>query len=228
MTQAVKLVAITKPQVESLETAADLISYCARVSNPSNQMNTSTSAGLLNYCIKHKHFSIFEMANMVVEINTTRDISRQILRHRSFSYQEFSGRYSKMPEQAVLREARIQDPKNKQNSIVCDDEQIINDFQGSQSLVWQEALRNYNLALEAGIAKEQARALLPEGMTKTRMYMNGTIRSWIHYCLVRCGVETQKEHRLIAKEVCKLLIEQMPFLQDTLGKCLEEKYSAEV
>ena len=191
-------------------------------------MNVDTGGGLLRYCMKHKHFSVFEMANMVLEIQTTRDISRQILRHRSFSYQEFSGRYSKMPEQPVIRETRLQDNVNKQNSTVCDDESIITEFVNLQDYTFTEAMDNYNLALSVGIAKEQARALLPEGLIQTTMYMNGTIRSWIHYVQVRCGVETQKEHRLIAKEVCKILIQEFPTLTDLLKPCLSEDYSAEV
>lgn len=224
----VELIAITKPVKEGLSTAEDVIVHNARVSNPDNQMNVDTGGGLLRYCMKHKHFSVFEMANMVLEIQTTRDISRQILRHRSFSYQEFSGRYSKMPEQPVIRETRLQDNVNKQNSLVCDDESIINEFVRLQDDTFTEAMKNYNLALSVGIAKEQARALLPEGLTKTTMYMNGTIRSWIHYVQVRCGVETQKEHRLIAKEVCKVLIQEFPTLTDLLKPCLSEDYSAEV
>lgn len=224
----VELIAITKPVKEGLSTAEDVIVHNARVSNPDNQMNVDTGGGLLRYCMKHKHFSVFEMANMVLEIQTTRDISRQILRHRSFSYQEFSGRYSKMPEQPVIRETRLQDNVNKQNSLVCDDESIINEFVRLQDDTFTEAMKNYNLALSVGIAKEQARALLPEGLTKTTMYMNGTIRSWIHYVQVRCGVETQKEHRLIAKEVCKILIQEFPTLTDLLKPCLSEDYSAEV
>lgn len=223
----VELIAITKPVKDGLNTAEDVIVHNARVSNPDNQMNVGTGGGLLRYCMKHKHFSVFEMANMVLEIQTTRDISRQILRHRSFSYQEFSGRYSKMPEQPVIRETRLQDNVNKQNSIVCDDKSVVAEFTNLQDATFTEALNNYNLALSAGIAKEQARALLPEGLTQTTMYMNGTIRSWIHYVQVRCGVETQKEHRLIAKEVCKILIQEFPTLTELLEPCLSDNYSAE-
>ena len=224
----VQLVAITKPVVEGLRDAQDLVSYCARVSNPPNQMNTDTGPKLLKYCVNHKHFSVFEMANMVVEIETTRDIGRQILRHRSFSFQEFSGRYSQMEEGMVERECRVQDPRNRQSSYVCEDELVSDWFELAQGAIWDEAYEAYENALKLGVAKEQARSLLPEGLVKTNMYMNGTIRSWIHFCTVRCGVETQKEHRDIAKAVCKLLIEQVPFLEDLLGKCLEDEYSAEV
>lgn len=224
----VNLVAITKPMVDGLNSAQDFISYAARVSNPPNQKNTETGSKLLEYCVKHKHFSVFEMANMVVEIETTRDISRQILRHRSFSFQEFSGRYAQMDKDFVERETRVQDEKNRQSSFVCADKYINSEFESSQYLVWEKAYNSYQDLLLLGVAKEQARALLPEGLVKTRMYMNGSIRSWIHYCTVRCGVETQKEHRLVAKEVCRILIEQMPFLGDMMERCLKEDYSAEV
>lgn len=224
---SIKVVGLTKPLVEGLESSEDLIVHNARVSNPSNQLNTDTGAGLLRYCIKHKHFSIFEMANMVVEIITTRDISRQILRHRSFSFQEFSGRYSVMPEDPIIRETRLQDPVNKQGSLECIDDSLSGLFNELQHGVWEEALDSYKYLLSKGVSKEQARALLPEGLVQTRMYMNGTVRSWIHYCQVRCGVETQKEHRLIAKDICKELISNFPSLKDTLSPLLEDNYSAE-
>ena len=223
----VKLVAKTIPVVEGLDTAEDLISYCARVSNPNNQLNTETAGGLLKYCLKHKHFSIFETANLVMEIQTTRDISRQILRHRSFSFQEFSQRYASVDPEIVYREARIQDVKNKQNSIVCDDDHLCDEFASEQKFIFDNAIESYNNALEAGIAKEQARALLPEGLTSTRMYMNGTLRSWLHFCQVRCGVETQKECRLVAKECCKIIIEEFPCLKELMTPLLEDNYSAE-
>ena len=205
----------------------ELVSYCARVSNPNNQLNTKTAAGLLKYCIKHKHFSVFEMANMVVEIETTRDISRQILRHRSFSFQEFSQRYAEVDPEIIYRETRMQDLHNRQSSNICEDKYEVEQFESEQDYIWQKALEGYNYALSRGIAKEQARALLPEGLVGTRMYMNGTIRSWITYCMVRCGIETQKEHRSIAKEICKKLIENFPFLAEILTVCLEDNYSAE-
>ena len=224
----VKLVAITKPLEEGINNAQEFISFCARVSAPNNQHNTKTAAGLLKYCVSHKHFSIFEMANMVVEIETTRDISRQILRHRSFSFQEFSQRYATVDPEIVYRECRMQDTKNRQNSIAVGEESSpAISFKDSQDKVWKLALEEYNMALAHGVAKEQARSMLPEGLTTTRMYMNGSIRSWIHYCQVRCGVETQLEHRLIAKEICKELITQFPFLEDVVGICLTEDYSAE-
>lgn len=223
----VKLVAITKPLEEGINTAQEFISFCARVSAPNNQHNTKTASGLLKYCVNHKHFSIFEMGNMVFEIETTRDISRQILRHRSFSFQEFSQRYATVSPEIIYRETRLQDTKNKQNSTKCNDIDLVERFKGSQDYIFNKAIEQYEAALSEGIAKEQARALLPEGLTGTRMYMNGTVRSWIHYCQVRCGVETQLEHRLIAKEICKELISQFPFLEDVVGICLIDDYSAE-
>lgn len=224
----VTVVALTQPCVEGIKDAQELVSYCARVSNPNNQLNTKTAAGLLKYCIKHKHFSVFEMANMVVEIETTRDISRQILRHRSFSFQEFSQRYAEIDPEIIYRETRMQDLHNRQSSVEVGEDSSTNiSFKLAQLEVWNTALNKYNEALLHGVAKEQARALLPEGLVGTRMYMNGTIRSWITYCMVRCGVETQKEHRLIAKEICKKLIENFPFLAEILTVCLEDNYSAE-
>ena len=220
----VKVIGVTKPLIEGMQTAEELVSYCARVSNPSNQMNFKTSGGLLKYCIKHKHFSIFEMVNVVMEINTTRDIGRQILRHRSFSFQEFSQRYSQASPDLQYREMRIQDTKNKQNSISGDDKV---GFKEMQEDVWSVAVEAYLYSLNNGVAKEQARALLPEGLTNTAMYMNGSLRSWITYCAVRCGVETQKEHRDIAKECAILLFKDFPFLKDVMGDVLLDNYSAE-
>ena len=223
----VELVAKTVPVVEGLETAQDLVSYCARVSNPNNQLNTQTGGGLLKYCIKHKHFSVFETVNLVMSIETTRDIGRQILRHRSFSFQEFSQRYATVDPEIVYRETRLQDAKNKQNSIIVDDTRLDNNFKVNQDNVFEAAISAYNQALDNGIAKEQARALLPEGLTKTNMYMNGTLRSWLHFCTVRCGIETQKECRLIAKDACRIMIKEFPVLEELLLPLLEDSYSAE-
>ena len=220
----VKVVGVTQPLVEGMNTAAELVSYCARVSNPDNQMNFKTSGGLLKYCIKHKHFSIFEMVNVVMEINTTRDIGRQILRHRSFSFQEFSQRYSQASPELQYREMRTQDTKNKQNSIAGEDDI---GFEEMQTDVWAVATAAYRYSLSRGVAKEQARALLPEGLTSTSMYMNGTLRSWITYCAARCGIETQKEHRDIAKKCAILLFKDFPFLTDVMGNVLDDDYSAE-
>jgi thymidylate synthase (FAD) len=185
----------------------ELVAFCARVSNPANQMNNETSEKLLKYLIKHKHWSPFEMVSICMEIETTRDIARQILRHRSFSFQEFSQRYAdptfELDCPFEFKEARLQDPKNRQNSITLDwdnDEQYaIGDwFSDAQNSMHEYAFEKYQEALARGIAKEQARAFFPEGLTKSKLYMNGTLRSWIHYIEIRSGVETQKEHRDVA------------------------------
>ena len=180
------------------------VAYCARVSNPNNQRNHETAPKLLKYLLKHKHFSPFEMANVCMEIETTRDIARQILRHRSFSFQEFSQRYAEVSE-FETRECRLQDNKNRQNSLVTDDLDTQEWWWAAQNRVKAEAEFMYQAALNRGIAKEQARALLPEGMAVSRMYMNGTLRSWLHYIEVRTDPSTQKEHRDVA-EACKSVI----------------------
>ena len=187
------------------------ISFMARVSNPDNQDNTEFKR-LLNYLMKHNHVSPFEMASMCVQIDTTRDISRQILRHRSFSFQEFSGRYEDMTKlgDMVERECRLQDAKNRQSSLECDDLDLAQEWHREQDKLHQHAIMSYQWALGQGIAKEQARALLPEGLTPTRLYMQGTLRSWIHYIQVRAGVETQKEHRVIAQGVLDVLRQIAP------------------
>jgi thymidylate synthase (FAD) len=196
-----KIVAITNPLIEGVDTSGDFIAYAARVSNPSNQMNSGTSEKLLKYCAKHAHWSVFEMVNVVMEIETTRDIARQILRHRSFSFQEFSQRYADPTKDLgfVTREARLQDNKNRQNSIEIDDTNLQNEWYRAQQRVLFAVEREYKWAIDNGIAKEQARAVLPEGLTISRMYMNGNIRSWIHYCQLRMTEGTQKEHREVAK-----------------------------
>jgi len=193
-----------------LDDIQDLVAYCARVSNPSNQMNTETNEKLLNYLMKHAHWSPFEMVSVCLEINTTRDIARQILRHRSFSFQEFSQRYADPAEfgnQFVLREARLQDTKNRQNSIPTDNVELIHQWDEIQEEVIEKAKEAYNWAIENGIAKEQARAVLPEGNTKSRIYMNGTLRSWIHYIELRRENGTQQEHMDIARECAKVIAE---------------------
>lgn len=191
--------------------ADQMIAKMARVSNPDNQDNPEFKR-LLNYLMKHNHVSPFEMASMCVEIDTTRDISRQILRHRSFSFQEFSGRYEDMTKlgDMVERECRLQDMDNRQSSLECGDDFLSGNFTIIQRMVWGEATRAYNALLADGVAKEQARALLPEGLTPTRMYMTGTIRSWIHYIQVRGGEETQKEHRVIAQGALEVLRQVAP------------------
>ena len=194
----------------------ETIAYCARVSNPSNQNNTETNEKLLRYLIKHKHWSPFEMASACLEIDTTRDIARQILRHRSFSFQEFSQRYAnpdqEFDEMFQKRERREQDPVNRQNSIAVSDEG--NDWYRIQGRVEWMVNREYRRAIKMGIAKEQARALLPEGLTKSRMYMNGTIRSWIHYIDLRSANGTQKEHMEIARECAKALEPVFPMIAE--------------
>lgn len=193
--------------------AEQFIGYMARVSNPANQTNNSVN-GLIRYMVKHQHWSPFEMVNAVFEIETTRDIGRQILRHRSFSFQEFSQRYADaalLPE-AGFRECRIQDQQNRQNSLTTEDTVITNRWDRLQKEVYETARASYQSALLAGIAKEQARALLPEGLTTSRMYMNGTIRSWIHYCQLRCEAGTQKEHRLIAESISTQLAKALPIV----------------
>ena len=192
--------------------ADNVVGYCARVSNPANQDNPDV-AGLLRYCAKHGHWSVFEMASMCLEIETTRDIARQILRHRSFSFQEFSQRYadvSAMP-QAELRECRMQDTKNRQNSLPCADADLPDWWRAVQLTVYQDSMDLYQAALANGIAEEQARALLPEGLTPSRMYVAGTLRSWITYCQVRTDPSTQKEHRQIAEMVVGVLAHVAPF-----------------
>lgn len=194
------------------------IAYIARVSNPANQDNHNTAARLLAYCIRNKHWSPFEMASMCVEITTTRDIGRQILRHRSFSFQEFSQRYAD-PTTAlgfVTREARLQDPKNRQNSIETNNEELENQWIGAQESVYNHSLKAYKWAVDHGIAKEQARAVLPEGLVASRMYMSGTIRSWLHFVSVR-GPEktgTQKENRIIALQIADILKAEVPSIYE--------------
>lgn len=214
---SVKFIGITKPDIEGITNTEEFIAYVARVSNPSNQANTETSERLLKYLIRNKHWSPFEMASMVVEINTTRDIARQILRHRSFSFQEFSQRYAKASDLGFeVREARLQDIKNRQASIEVNNRELEFEWYDRQEDVLYQAKEAYQWALEQGIAKEQARAVLPEGLTRSRMYMSGTIRSWIHYCDIRTDISTQKEHRLIAEECRKILVEQLPSLKDDI------------
>ena len=205
-----RLIGYTQPaNMIGIDNAKDLIAYCARVSNPSNQLNTETGEKLIRYLIKHKHWSPLEMASATLEIETTRDIARQFLRHRSFSFQEFSQRYADPTEdlQFVIREARLQDQKNRQNSIETDDELIKKTWALKQEQLIHEARLAYKWAIEAGIAKEQARAVLPEGNTVSRLYVNGTLRSWVHYIELRSGYGTQKEHIELARE-CAYAIER--------------------
>ena len=220
-----KIIAMTEPKIwtdapgDPQKLSVDeFIAYVARVSNPSNQNNSLTASKLLKYLAKHKHWSPFEMVDVVMEINTTRDIGRQILRHRSFRFQEFSQRYADPTKDMgfVTREARLQDTKNRQNSIETDDPFIQNDWQIYQSDVIEAARAAYAWAIESGVAKEQARAVLPEGLTSSRLYMAGSLRSWIHYCQVRADVATQKEHRDIALDAWYQITSHFPSLTDAL------------
>jgi thymidylate synthase (FAD) len=194
------------------KSAEDLIVYMARVSNPNNQDNTQGNDKLIRYLIKNQHWSPFEMVSLVMEINTTRDIARQILRHRSFSFQEFSQRYADPTKELSfeLRNARLQDYKNRQKSIETDDIELQNKWNLMQQSVINNAEHAYNWAIQSGIAKEQARAVLPEGNTQSRLYMNGTLRSWIHYCQLRMENGTQKEHAEIANECWDIIAAQFP------------------
>ena len=215
----VKLVSFTVPCTDDLpldSDVLDLIAYCARVSNPSNQQNTDTSDKLIKYLVKHKHWSPFEMANATIEIETTRDIARQILRHRSFTFQEFSQRYADPVKELTFetREARLQDQKNRQNSIETDDTQLQEMWEKMQWELIEKSKGLYTWAISQGIAKEVARAVLPEGLTMSRMYVNGTIRSWIHYIDIRSDMATQKEHRDIALACAKAISEIFPMIND--------------
>ena len=210
--QKVKMVAVTKPLIEGLETADDFIAYAARVSNPGNQLNTETAPKLIQYLIKNKHWSPFELVNVVMEIKTTRDIGRQILRHRSFAFQEFSQRYAEVTESAS-REARLQDNKNRQNSIDIDnDDGLVAWWAEHTDKIATYANAVYVEALRRGIAKEQARVVLPEGLTMSTLYMAGSLRSWVHYCALRCKNGTQKEHMDIAEKAWSELTLHFPSL----------------
>ena len=214
----VNLVSYTRPagilEDSQIKNLKDLVAFCARVSNPTNQMNAETSDKLIRYLIKHKHFSPLEMADVTMEIETTRDIARQMLRHRSFSFQEFSQRYadvSEFGEMFEYSEARLQDAKNRQNSVETDDLFLKEAWESYQKKVMRNAQEAYTWAINRGIAKEVARKVLPEGLTKSRMYMKGSLRSWIHYLEVR-GEDsgTQKEHMEVAKEIAKVIAELFP------------------
>ena len=217
-TMNVRLISYSQPVEGELyvgEDLQDLVAYCARVSNPSNQENHKTSERLLRYLAKHKHWSPFEMVSACLEIETTRDIARQILRHRSFSFQEFSQRYADPTEDLkfMFKDARLQDQKNRQNSIETDDADLRLEWLKQQSEVAVVSKKAYKWAIENGIAKEQARAVLPEGNMESRIYMNGTLRSWMHYIELRTGVETQKEHREVADACAKALLPIFPLLK---------------
>ena len=214
----VKLISYSKPHdTDSNQNIQDLVAYCARVSNPANQNNTKTNEKLIKYLTKENHWSPLEMVSICLEIETTRDIARQILRHRSFSFQEFSQRYAIADLGFEPKEARTQDTKNRQNSIKTDDQELINNWEIQQNNVSETALKAYQWAIENGIAKEQARSVLPEGMTISRMYMNGTLRSWVHYIQLRSGNGTQKEHQDIAVACAEVIKEIFPMISDFIN-----------
>jgi thymidylate synthase (FAD) len=209
-----KLIAVTNPVVEGIEDAKDLLAFCARISNPSNQFNMDTADKLVSYLLKYKHFSPFEMVNCVVEVECPRDIARQLLRHRSFSFQEFSQRYADVTalgDSFVIREARMQDTKNRQNSIALSDNSLKDQWEVKQQEILALVKEHYEWAISNNIAKECARVILPEGLTMSRLYVNGTIRSWLHYVEVRTeeGV-TQQEHVELARLIAKVIAEAFP------------------
>jgi thymidylate synthase (FAD) len=216
----VRMVSYSKPSdemfKEGLVDVQELVAFCARVSNPSNQFNTDTSEKLIKYLIKHQHWSPLEMVSACLEIETTRDIARQILRHRSFSFQEFSQRYADPTKDLsfVLREARLQDTKNRQNSVENENLALASFWEERQKRVINEAKNAYEWAIENGIAKEQARAVLPEGLTVSRLYMNGTLRSWIHFIELRSANGTQKEHQEVARQCAKVIAEVFPLAKE--------------
>jgi thymidylate synthase (FAD) len=220
----VRLLSHSQPTEEfrdlGLTDAQELIAYCARVSNPSNQLNTETSEKLIRYLVKHAHWSPLEMVSACVEITTTRDIARQILRHRSFSFQEFSQRYADPTKDLdfVLREARLQDTNNRQNSIETEDAELAAWWDAKQKFIIETVKQTYAEAIEKGIAKEQARAILPEGNTVSRLYMNGTLRSWIHFIELRSGNGTQKEHQLVALACAKAIAAIFPMAEGLISK----------
>ena len=218
----VSLVSSSQPSTElaaqGIVNAQELVAYCARVSNPANQTNTDTSEKLIRYLIKHRHWSPLEMVSACLEIETTRDIARQILRHRSFSFQEFSQRYAVADLGVEYKEARLQDTKNRQNSIDTDDAVLVSTWQLKQQRVIETTQEVYDWAIRNGIAKEQARAVLPEGITTSRLYMQGTLRSWLHYIELRSGPETQKEHREIAEACAGALESIFPMVSEFLVK----------
>lgn len=216
----VRMVSYSKPSDEMFEEGLvdvqELVAFCARVSNPSNQFNTETSEKLIKYLIKHQHWSPLEMVSACLEIETTRDIARQILRHRSFSFQEFSQRYADPTKDLsfVLREARLQDTKNRQNSVENTNLALATWWEERQKRVIREAEEAYAWAIDNGIAKEQARAVLPEGLTVSRLYMNGTLRSWIHFIELRSANGTQKEHQEVARQCAKVIAEVFPLAKE--------------
>ena len=218
----VELISYSKPAVHIADTMTDLVAYCARVSNPANQSNKQTNEKLIRYLVENQHWSPLEMVSICLSIETTRDIARQILRHRSFSVQEFSQRYAAIDfgtagENWVEREARLQDTKNRQNSIETEDIGLQETWKTQQSYVTYAAEKAYRWAIDNGIAKEQARAVLPEGLTVSRLYMNGTLRSWVHYIQLRSANGTQKEHMEVAKECGNVIAEVFPMIKEFIA-----------
>ena len=220
----VRLLSYSQPTDEfrnmGIEDAQELIAYCARVSNPANQLNTDTSEKLIRYLIRHQHWSPLEMVSACIEITTTRDIARQILRHRSFSFQEFSQRYADPTQDLgfVLREARLQDTANRQNSIAIDDPELETWWHDQQQLLIEQVKYIYATAINRGIAKEQARAVLPEGLTESRLYMNGTLRSWIHFIELRSANGTQREHQDVAVACAKVIADIFPMATELVAQ----------
>ena len=220
----VKLVSYSKPSDEFIEAGLsdmqDLVAYCARVSNPSNQLNMETADKLIKYLVKNKHWSPLEMTSVCLEVETTRDIARQFLRHRSFSFQEFSQRYADPTQDLdfVIREARLQDTKNRQNSVDVDDAKLQRWWEDEQRRLIYMIKESYAQAIKKGIAKEQARAILPEGNTISRMYVNGTLRSWVHYCELRSSNGTQKEHMEIARACAEVIAKIFPLIAEYTHK----------
>jgi thymidylate synthase (FAD) len=220
----VRLLSYSQPTQEfadlGISDAQELIAYCARVSNPNNQLNTETSDKLIKYLVKHQHWSPLEMVSACIEITTTRDIARQILRHRSFSFQEFSQRYADPTKDLsfVCREARLQDTKNRQNSITTNDAELQAWWDAKQKFIIEQATTIYADAISKGIAKEQARAVLPEGLTESRLYMNGTLRSWIHFIELRSANGTQLEHQEVAIACARVIAEIFPMTTDLVAK----------
>ena len=216
----IELISYSQPESYFAENMTELVAFCARVSNPSNQSNKDTSEKLIRYLVKNQHWSPLEMVSMCLEIETTRDIARQILRHRSFSFQEFSQRYADPTQELdfVTREARLQDTKNRQNSIETDNLALQSFWETRQKRVIEEAKNAYDWAIANGIAKEQARAVLPEGLTVSRLYMNGTLRSWIHYIQLRSANGTQKEHKEIALKCAEVIAKVFPMANEFITK----------
>lgn len=220
----VRLVSYSRPTEEfeqhGITDAQELVAYCARVSNPANQTNTETSERLIRYLIRNRHWSPLEMVSVCLEVNTTRDIARQLLRHRSFSFQEFSQRYADPVQELAFRTrtARLQDPKNRQNSLDTDDHLLQIEWERAQKRVIWAAQREYEWAIKNGIAKEQARAVLPEGLTESRVYVNGTLRSWVHYIELRSANGTQQEHIEIARACAQVIAEVFPMATEFVGQ----------